>query len=236
VQDRHKQNSFLGLWSIGVFYIRWLCEELPGFLRYWQVQLPQMHVDGQRSVASSAVGLVDTNTFPQSLVERIEVVSGGASSAYGSDAIAGVVNFILDKDYTGVKTAYEVGNSDYSKPNERLKFTLGNDFAGGQGHFLFSTEYYGDTETQAMSIFAKFEASMAELGVGFGDIVKMTVFLVGDPALDGQMDFAGFMRAYSRFFGTQEQPNKPARSAIQIAGLAGGPNMLIEIEAVIARP
>lgn len=99
--------------------------------------------DGQRSVASSAVGLVDTNTFPQSLVERIEVVSGGASSAYGSDAIAGVVNFILDKDYTGVKTAYEVGNSDYSAPNERLEFTLGNDFAGGQGHFLFSTEYYG---------------------------------------------------------------------------------------------
>ena len=60
---------------------------------------------GQRSVASSAVGLVDTNTFPQALVERIEVVSGGASSAYGSDAIAGVVNFIMDKDYTGVKAA-----------------------------------------------------------------------------------------------------------------------------------
>ncbi len=77
---------------------------------------------------------------------------------------------------------------------------------------------------------------MAELGVGFGDTVKMTVFWVGDPAMGGQMDFAGFMRAYSRYFGTEEQLNKPARSAFQIAGLAGGPNMLVEIEAVIAKP
>ena len=99
-----------------------------------------------------------------------------------------------------------------------------------------SREYYGDTEAQAMSVFAKFEASFEELGVGFGDVVKMTVFLVGDPELDGRMDFAGFMRAYTKYFGTDEQPNKPARSAFQIAGLAGGPNMLVEIEMVIARP
>jgi enamine deaminase RidA (YjgF/YER057c/UK114 family) len=78
--------------------------------------------------------------------------------------------------------------------------------------------------------------SFKELGVGFGDIIKMTVFLVGDPEMDGKMDFAGFMRAYTRYFGTEEQPNKPARSAVQIAGLAGGPYMLVEIEAVIARP
>jgi iron complex outermembrane receptor protein len=99
--------------------------------------------DGQRSVASSAVGLVDTNTFPQALVERIEVVSGGASSAYGSDAIAGVVNFIMDKDYTGVKAAVEYGEvTEYGAANQRMEFTMGNSFADGQGHFLFSTEYY----------------------------------------------------------------------------------------------
>jgi len=99
-----------------------------------------------------------------------------------------------------------------------------------------SREYFGDTEAQAMSVFAKFEASFEELGVDFGDVVKMQVFMVGDPTMDGKMDFAGFMRAYTKYFGTEEQPNKPARSAFQIAGLAGGPNMLIEIEAVIARP
>lgn len=99
-----------------------------------------------------------------------------------------------------------------------------------------SREYYGDTETQALSVFKRMEASFEKLGVGFGDVVKMTVFLVGDPAMDGKMDFGGFMKAYTKYFGTDEQPNKPARSAFQIAGLAGGPGMLVEIEVVIARP
>ncbi|HMO83356.1 MAG TPA: TonB-dependent receptor plug domain-containing protein, partial [Lacipirellulaceae bacterium] len=58
-------------------------------------------LDGQRSVVSAATGQVDTNTFPQSLISRVEVVTGGASSAYGSDAVGGVVNFILEKTYTG---------------------------------------------------------------------------------------------------------------------------------------
>ena len=99
-----------------------------------------------------------------------------------------------------------------------------------------SREYYGDTETQALSVFGRMENSFKELGVGFGDVIKMTVFLVGDPAMDGRMDFGGFMKAYTKYFGTEAQPNKPARSAVQIAGLAGGPNMLVEIEVVIARP
>ena len=99
-----------------------------------------------------------------------------------------------------------------------------------------SREYFGDTEAQALSVFGRMEDSFKELGVDFGDIIKMTVFLVGDPENEGRMDFGGFMKAYTKYFGTEEQPNKPARSAVQIAGLAGGPNMLIEIEVVIARP
>ena len=99
-----------------------------------------------------------------------------------------------------------------------------------------SREYYGDTETQALNVFGRMEDSFKELGVGFGDVIKMTVFLVGDPEMDGRMDFGGFMKAYTKYFGTDEQPNKPARAAFQIAGLAGGPNMLVEIEVIIARP
>lgn len=98
-----------------------------------------------------------------------------------------------------------------------------------------SREYYGDTETQALSVFKRMEASFAKLGVGFGDVVKMQVFLVGDPELGGKMDFDGFMKAYTKYFGTKEQPNLPARSAFQIAGLAGD-GMLVEVEVVIARP
>ena len=98
-----------------------------------------------------------------------------------------------------------------------------------------SREYWGDTEAQANSVFDRMEASLENLGLGFGDVVKMTVFLVGDPEMDGRMDFGGFMRAYSKHFGTEAQPNKPARSAIQIAALAR-PNVFVEVEVVLARP
>jgi enamine deaminase RidA (YjgF/YER057c/UK114 family) len=98
-----------------------------------------------------------------------------------------------------------------------------------------SREFWGDTEAQAMSVFSRMEQSFEKLGVDFGDVVKMTVFLVGDPELGGRMDFDGFMRAYTKYFGTKEQPNLPARSAVQIAGLAGE-GMLVEVEVVLARP
>ncbi|MDA0680282.1 MAG: RidA family protein [Proteobacteria bacterium] len=98
-----------------------------------------------------------------------------------------------------------------------------------------SREYFGDTETQANSVFEIMEASLKNLGLSFGDVVKMTVFLVGDPDMGGRMDFGGFMKAYTKHFGTDAQPNKPARSAIQIAGLAR-PGVFIEIEVVLARP
>jgi enamine deaminase RidA (YjgF/YER057c/UK114 family) len=98
-----------------------------------------------------------------------------------------------------------------------------------------SREYYGDTEAQANSVFKNMSASLEKLGLGYGDVVKMTVFLVGDPEMGGRMDFAGFMKAYSKHFGTEAQPNKPARSAIQIAALAR-PGVFIEIEVVLARP
>jgi enamine deaminase RidA (YjgF/YER057c/UK114 family) len=98
-----------------------------------------------------------------------------------------------------------------------------------------SRAFWGDTEAQALSVFSRMEQSFERLGVGFGDVIKMTVFLVGDPELGGRMDFDGFMRAYTKYFGTEEQPNLPARSAVQIAGLAGD-GMLVDVEVVLARP
>ena len=99
--------------------------------------------DGQRNVPSSAAGLVDTNTFPQGLIERIEVASGGASSAYGSDAIAGVVNFILDKDYEGLKTSIVAGEvTEYGAADQRAEITAGTSFANDRGHLLFNAEIF----------------------------------------------------------------------------------------------
>ncbi|MNL83103.1 Endoribonuclease L-PSP [compost metagenome] len=67
------------------------------------------------------------------------------------------------------------------------------------------------------------------------DVVKMQVYLVGDPAKQGHMDFAGFMKGYTRFFGTAQQPLLPTRSVFQVAGLAN-PGYLVEIEVTAVRP
>jgi enamine deaminase RidA (YjgF/YER057c/UK114 family) len=99
----------------------------------------------------------------------------------------------------------------------------------------FSAKFWGDTKTQAISVFNRIEGSLKEKGLGMGDVIKMTVFLVGVPENNGRMDFSGFMEAYTLYFGTKDQPNLPARSAVQVADLAA-PGMLVEIEVVLARP
>ena len=97
-----------------------------------------------------------------------------------------------------------------------------------------STAAYGDTETQTVGALNAIKATLTRLGLGMGDVVKMTIFLVGDPAKDNKMDFAGMMTGYKQFFGTAEQPNKPSRSAVQVAALAA-PGALIEIEVIAAK-
>lgn len=98
-----------------------------------------------------------------------------------------------------------------------------------------TAEYWGDTKEQSLSAFANIKKALASEGLGFGDVVKMLVFLVGDPANGGKMDFKGFMEAYTQYFGTPDQPNLPARSAVQVAGLAA-PGALVEIEVILAKP
>jgi enamine deaminase RidA (YjgF/YER057c/UK114 family) len=97
-----------------------------------------------------------------------------------------------------------------------------------------TSAYWGDTRTQALSTFARIKESLDSLGLNFGNVAAMTVYLVGDPAKGGRMDFDGFMAAYSQFFGTKEQPNLPARSTVQVAGLVA-PGMLVEIEVQLVK-
>ena len=94
--------------------------------------------------------------------------------------------------------------------------------------------YWGDTKTQALSTFGRIKESLDAMGLSFGNVVAMTVYLVGDPAKGGRMDFDGFMAAYSQYFGTKEQSNLPARSTVQVAGLVA-PGMLVEIEVQLAK-
>ena len=100
-------------------------------------------IDGQRSVASTPVGFVDTQTVPQGLIKGVEVVTGGASSAYGSDAVAGVINFSLNRDFKGLRAEYEFGITDYGDaPNHTFRITSGFDFADGRGKVLLAGDYF----------------------------------------------------------------------------------------------
>src|SRR3569623_638882 len=112
-------------------------------------------INGRRTVpASSGVrgGAVDTNAIPVDLIDRVDVLEAGGAAVYGSDASAGVVNYVLKRDYQGISLDAQYGLStrgDYRQPS--LRFTAGRNFADGKGNITVSAEYsstsallYGD--------------------------------------------------------------------------------------------
>lgn len=92
---------------------------------------------------------------------------------------------------------------------------------------------YGDTKTQTVGVLKKIEEILKGMGLAMGDVVKMQVFLVGDPSKAGRADIKGFMEGYTQFFGGA-QPNLPARAVMQVAAL-NVPGWLVEIEVVAAK-
>ena len=92
---------------------------------------------------------------------------------------------------------------------------------------------YGDTETQARSTFNSIKAAVEAAGWSMSDVVMARVYLVADPEM-GSMDFSGFNKAFLEFFGTEDQPNKPVRAVVEVAGLAVG-GWLIEVDVRLAR-
>jgi enamine deaminase RidA (YjgF/YER057c/UK114 family) len=92
----------------------------------------------------------------------------------------------------------------------------------------------GDTQAQTVAALTRLKATLTGLGLTFGDVVQAHVFLAGDPAKGGDIDFAGLNAGWSQFFGTADQPNKPARSTVKVAALVA-PGALVEIEVVAAK-
>jgi iron complex outermembrane receptor protein len=98
-------------------------------------------VNGQRTVGSVLTGVVDVSELPQQLITRVDVVTGGASAGYGSDALTGIVNFVLDTKFTGIKGELSGGATNYGDDgNYRLNLTAGTGFAGDRGHIEISGE------------------------------------------------------------------------------------------------
>ena len=116
-------------------------------------------VDGERIVPANVTGIADVSELPQLLIQRVDVVTGGASASWGSDAIAGVVNFIIDKRFDGFKANFQGGVSTYGDDQSGLaQMAAGTDFAGGKGHIEGSAEY--DYEAGVPS------GSLGEVGAG----------------------------------------------------------------------
>lgn len=99
-------------------------------------------LDGRRVVPANGFGSVDINILPQALIQRIETVTGGASAAYGTDAVAGAVNFILDTNYTGWEVSAQAGiTGQGDRENVQFSATWGSPL-GQNLHLLLSGEYY----------------------------------------------------------------------------------------------
>ncbi|QCB43265.1 TonB-dependent receptor [Sphingomonas sp. PAMC26645] len=100
-------------------------------------------LDGHRLTPTSFLGPTDIGLIPEGLISRVDVVTGGASAAYGSDAVSGVVNFALDTKFNGVKGVAQAGVSERGDAaNQKVAITAGADVLGDRGHVLVSGEYY----------------------------------------------------------------------------------------------
>jgi iron complex outermembrane receptor protein len=99
-------------------------------------------LNGRRLVPATRLGGTDINILPETMIKRVDTVTGGASAAYGTDAVAGVVNFILDTEYTGWQLHAQQGTTSRSD-NDNSEFSAGFGHAlGERGHLLLSAEYY----------------------------------------------------------------------------------------------
>jgi iron complex outermembrane receptor protein len=100
-------------------------------------------LDGRRPTPINGAGVVDTNTIPSAAIQRVEVITGGASSTYGADAVGGVVNFILKNNFTGFDVDAQAGLSERGDGFEyRVSTLVGANLDGGRGNVILGIEHY----------------------------------------------------------------------------------------------
>ena len=146
-------------------------------------------LDGRRIVPFNLNGTVDTNVIPIALLQRVDIVTGGASAVYGADAISGVVNFILKKDFKGIDISSSYGTSAKGDANrKRTDLTIGAGFNDGRGNVAMSA---GFTESQPLrqdkrSIGLSSLSSLDGSEQGSGTTIPVRIGVVGGaPTLSG---------------------------------------------------
>ena len=99
-------------------------------------------LDGRRVTPSNAAGIVDINTIPSAAIQRVEIISGGASATYGADAVAGVTNFILKKNFNGLELDGQYGITEHGDNAEyQLSGIMGTDFADNRGNISIAMSW-----------------------------------------------------------------------------------------------
>lgn len=118
-------------------------------------------IDGRRPMVSATDQSVDLNTIPQALIERVEVITGGAGATYGADAIAGVVNIILKKNFEGVDARATYANtSNWDAQEYSFSALVGGNFADGKGNAVLSLDRaFREPLVKAQRAFARFATS-----------------------------------------------------------------------------
>jgi outer membrane receptor protein involved in Fe transport len=125
----------------GSFFVGSTLANLRGLNPYFGTRTLTL-VNSRRFVPSNQGGSVDLGLIPSTLIQRMEVVTGGASAAYGSDAVSGVVNVILDQKLQGVKFESDYGLTEAGDgTNYHFGLGAGTAFAGGRGHVVFGADY-----------------------------------------------------------------------------------------------
>ena len=133
----------------------------------------------------------------------------------------------IQSESSGIASAVWVGNMLYVSGQLPTPVTPADREKG-------TPPIYGNTQSQAENTFVKIQNLLKAQGLGLGDVVMMRVYMAADPAMGNKLDFAGMNAAYAKFFGTPEQPNKPARSTVQVAALVAA-GALLEVEVQAAR-
>ena len=121
-------------------------------LRNLGTQRTLVLVDGRRHVGQlPETAAVDVNTIPVDLIERIDIATGGVSAVYGADAVSGVVNFIMKKDFEGITARGQYGFGDGGKPVDwHASLAAGKNFGGGRGNISAAFEYTREGRLQAI--------------------------------------------------------------------------------------
>ncbi len=149
-------------------------------------------VNGRRHIASQpgVPTSVDVNTIPAGLIERIDILTGGSSAVYGADAVAGVVNFVLQRDFEGIEGVAQSGISDEGdRATHFLSLTAGTNFGDGRGNIAIAGEYgfaddlyYADRDDQYGAFSGRDQLQLVQNTIGepaSGDGIPDRVFVRG---------------------------------------------------------